>query len=84
MRRSANRCGIFALAVVAVAALAILAAPAMVEAQTARPGRARPPVAKTADAGDLEALAKFHARLLQMETDTSGKDTSGKIGRAHV
>ena len=50
----------------------------MVEAQTARPGRARSPVAKTADAGDLEALAKFHARLLKLETDTSGKDTSGK------
>ena len=62
-----------------LAGLALLVSVGQMLAQTTRQVKAKPPPSRAADAGDLEALAKFHARLVQLETDKTGK-----FGRLNV
>ena len=59
------------LTVVVSIAAALLAGQSSI-AQSAKPARGTPVATPTADAGDVQALAKFHARLAQFETDKSG------------
>ena len=57
-----------------LAVLVLQASIGVALAQSANPARGTPPpLVRSADVGDLEALAKFHARLAQFEADKTGK-----------
>lgn len=56
----------------AAAVIALIGSAAEAQTLPRRRAPAKSPAAQTADAGDLEALAKFHARLATLEADKTG------------